>query len=421
MSSNKVPPTPSWRTHPLSQNILKPFLHLDSMASNVQSASNNGSMPLNAVYYPNWKIYAQAPPSSLDLEHITHLYYAFAFLKPDGTVYVCYQAFQITAIGLTYRKQLSDEHADTQVAVDGAQGGLNALRNLKQRHPKLKSLLSMGGGGKGSEPFASMASSAKARENFAASAKHMLDTYGFDGLDSMLMMLSSTVRSLMWTVDWEHPENAKQGSDYTSLLATLRKYLPAPKYLITSALPAGTWALQYINLSKASSYMDFVNLMAYDFAGPWTSMSGYQAQLHAPANSPADMKTSGQSAVQYMISKGVPAKKICLGIPIYGRSFLGVSHINQKFKASGGQDGTFEYEQLPRPGTREQIDHQAGAAFCVGGDGGLVTYDNPDTVRLKARFARQQGLAGLFYWTGPGDKKGPRSLVAAGHEALFGA
>ncbi|KAL8706726.1 MAG: hypothetical protein Q9201_000251 [Fulgogasparrea decipioides] len=372
MSSNKGPPTPNWRTHPLSQKILKPFLKPDSIAPNALRAFDNGSMAVNAVYYPNWKIYAQAPPSSLDLEHITHLYYAFA---------------------LYY----------TQVAVDGTQGGLNALRNLKQRHPKLKSLLSMGGGGKGSEPFAGMASSAKARENFAASAKLMLDTYGFDGLD----------------IDWEHPENANQGSDYTSLLAILRKHLPAPKYLITSALPAGTWALQYINLSKATLYMDFVNLMAYDFAGPWSSMSGYQAQLHTPANSSADMKTSGQSAVEYMISKGVPAKKVCLGIPIYGRSFLGVSHINQQFTASGGQDGTFEYNQLPRPGTQEQIDQQAGAAFCVGGDGGLVTYDNPDTVRLKARFARQQGLAGLFYWTGPGDKKGPRSLVAAGHKALY--
>lgn len=164
--------------------------------------------------------------------------------------------------------------------------------------------------------------------------------------------------------------------------------------------------------------MDYVNIMAYDFAGPWTKISGYQAQLYAPSTSPADMKTSCQSSVQYMKSKGVPAKKICLGIPVYGRSFLGVSHIHQRFKSSGGEEGTFEYGQLPRPGTQEQVDDHAGAAFCVGGDGGLVTYDNPATVSMKGQFVKQEGLAGFFYWTGPGDQKGPRSLVAAGYKAL---
>ncbi|KAL9030287.1 MAG: hypothetical protein Q9196_001584 [Gyalolechia fulgens] len=361
--------------------MLKPFSKPDSAAFTAPPR------PVNAVYYPNWKVYSQLPPSSLDLEYITHVYYAFAFLKPDGFIY------------------LSDEYADTQITVDGTQGCLNALKNLKQQHPNLKTLLSIGGGGEGSGPFASMASSTTARENFASSAKHMLDTYGLDGLD----------------IDWEHPDDSKKGANYLSLLATLRKHLPAPDYLLTSALPAGTWALQHIDLGKAASHMDYVNIMAYDFAGPWGKMSGYQAQLYTPPTSPADMKTSGQSSVHYMRSKGVPARKICLGIPVYGRSFLEVSHIHQRFQSSGGQEGTFEYSQLPRPGTQEQVDHHAGAAFCVGGDGGLVTYDNPETVSLKARFVKQESLAGFFYWTGPGDQKGPRSLVAAGYKALHGS
>lgn len=231
---------PNWRTHPLAQKLMKPFSKPDSVTT-IASPK-----PVNAVYYPNWKVYSQSPPSSLDLEHITHVYYAFAFLKPDGTIY------------------LSDEHADIQIAVDGAQGCLNALKNLKGQYPGLKTLLSMGGGGAGSSHFASMASSSTARENFASSAKHMLDTYELDGLD----------------IDWEHPDDSKKGADYVSLLATLRKHLPAPHYLLTSALPAGTWALQHIDLGKAASHMDYVNIMAYDFAGPWTKMSGYQAQLH---------------------------------------------------------------------------------------------------------------------------------------------
>lgn len=164
--------------------------------------------------------------------------------------------------------------------------------------------------------------------------------------------------------------------------------------------------------------MDYVNIMAYDFAGPWGTMSGYHSQLRTASGCSADMQTSGQSAVQYIRSKGVPAKKITLGIPAYGRSFVGASHINQRFKSSGGNEGTFEYSQLPQPGTQELVDRQAGSAYCAGGDGGFVSYDNPETVRMKAQFVRQQNLAGLFYWTGPGDSKGSRSLVAAGYGAL---
>lgn len=222
-------------------------------------------------------------------------------------------------------------------------------------------------------------------------------------------------------MDWEHPDNDKKGADYTALMATLRRHLPTPKYLLTSALPAGAWALKHIDLAKAAGHMDYVNLMAYDFAGPWSKVSGYQAQLHVPPGTPDDMRNSGQAAVQYMKSKGVPAKKITLGIPAYGHSFIGASNVNQEFNSSGGNGGSFEYSQLPRPGTEEKVDKQAVAAFCVGGDGGLVTYDNPETVRMKAGFVKEQNLAGFFYWTGPGDVRGPRSLVAAGYHAMRGS
>ena len=80
--------------------------------------------------------------------------------------------------------QLNDEQADLHTAVDGTTGGLNAFRNLKRDHPQLKTLLSIGGGGKGSEPFAGVAHSSTSREKFAATAKNMLDKHDFDGIDS---------------------------------------------------------------------------------------------------------------------------------------------------------------------------------------------------------------------------------------------
>jgi chitinase len=157
---------------------------------------------------------------------------------------------------------------------------------------------------------------------------------------------------------------------------------------VTAALPAGQWALQHIDLRRAQDYLDYINLMAYDFSGPWTSTAGHHAQLHS-ANPD---EPSGAAAVNYVKATGFPSAKILLGIPVYGRSFLGAHRPGDSYNGCGGEEGTFEYKQLPRPGTDEMIDTERVAAFCVGGDGGFVTYDNPETVRIKGSFCRSEQL-----------------------------
>ena len=159
--------------------------------------------------------------------------------------------------------------------------------------------------------------------------------------------------------------------------------------------------------------------MTYDFCGPWTQLSGHQSQLQAPHRPAADFaRLSCVSAVAYLTAQGVPAASIVLGVPVYGRSFLGAGKIGQAYAGSAGDEGTFDYRDLPQPGASEHVDPDCGAAYCVGGDGGFVTYDNPETVARKARFAREKHLAGLFYWTGTGDAAGPRSLVETGYARL---
>jgi chitinase len=222
-------------------------------------------------------------------------------------------------------------------------------------------------------------------------------------------------------VDWEHPSDPRQGADYVQLLALLRRVLPVPRYLLTSALPAGEWALRNVPLAAAAASLDLVNLMAYDFSGPWTPLAGHHAQLHAPPplGGQQQQTVSGRTAVDYLLAQGVPAGKVVLGVPAYGRSFLGASAPGQAHGGHGGDQGTFEFRDLPRPGTAEQVDAACCAAFCIGGDGGFVTYDCPVTVREKARYAKGMGLAGLFYWTATGDAdEVERSLVYNGYMEL---
>lgn len=295
--------------------------------------------------------------------------------------------------------KLSDEWADAQAPIDGVlQGALGSLIHLKQIHPHLQVILSVGGGSC-SGIFPAIASNALLRDNFARSAFGLVEASGLDGID----------------IAWEYPCSVEQGTDFIALLATLRTYFPRDQHIITAALPASEAVLQFIDFSTAANHLNSINLMAFDFFGAWSTRSGHHSQLYAMS----EIEPSASSGAAYIMSRGFPAGGLLLGIPTHGRSFLHATGAGQEFKGGGGNGGAFEYSELPRKGCKETMDKRHISAQCVGGDGGFVTYDNPDTVKAKAAFVRQKGLGGLVYCDGPADsKEKSRSLVAAGFRAL---
>jgi chitinase len=194
------------------------------------------------------------------------------------------------------------------------------------------------------------------------------------------------------SVDWQHPCDAQQGSDFLSLLATVRLYLPTEEYMVVVPLPTNQWALQHIDLPRIQKYVDLVNLMAYDFSGPWRHTAGHHAQFYPVQEG----ENSGSAVVEYILSAGFPRKKILLGVPLYERSFIGAASSCDQYNLNGGNDGIFEYNALPRTGTQGVVDTARCAAMCVGGEGWFVTYDNPETVVMKGRYCREKDLGVSF-------------------------
>lgn len=163
--------------------------------------------------------------------------------------------------------------------------------------------------------------------------------------------------------------------------------------------------------------------MAYDFAGSWTNgESGHHASLHTPSKPHnAFAKCSVSSITDYLLrERSLDPAKIMMGIPAYGRSFTGVKGPGEKFSGCGGAEGTYEYRDLPLPGTKTEVDAQVGAASCYCSEtGNWVSYDTPETVGMKCRFVVEAGLGGVFFWTGTADAdEDERSLVLAANQCF---
>jgi chitinase len=68
--------------------------------------------------------------------------------------------------------------------VPETKGCLHSFALLKKKYTKLRVVLSVGGGGKGSEPFAEVARHQASRDRFAQSALALVQQFGIDGIDS---------------------------------------------------------------------------------------------------------------------------------------------------------------------------------------------------------------------------------------------
>ncbi|WP_030332286.1 glycosyl hydrolase family 18 protein [Streptomyces sp. NRRL B-1381] len=156
----------------------------------------------------------------------------------------------------------------------------------------------------------------------------------------------------------------------------------------------------------ASQSFDWYNVMTYDFFGAWAAKG--PTAPHSPLTPYAGIPQAGFStseAIAKLKAKGVPAKKLLLGIGFYGRGWTGVTQSAPGGTATGAAPGTYEagnedYKVLkntcPSTGTI------AGTAYAHCGSN-WWSYDTPATIGTKMTWAKNQGLGGAFFWEFSGD------------------
>ncbi|KAI1776987.1 glycoside hydrolase family 18 protein [Hypoxylon cercidicola] len=385
--------------------LLQASLGLASPIAEVQKRATGFQ---NTVYFTNWGIYGRNyQPAQLPASQISLVLYSFLNLRSDGTVYA------------------SDTYADLEKHYDGdswndvgtnAYGCVKQLYKLKQANRHLKTSLSIGGWTY-STNFAAAASTDATRSTFAQSAVTLMKDWGFDGLD----------------IDWEYPADDTEASNMVALLRTIRseldsysaQYANGYHFLLTAAVPAGPTNYQKLHLSEMASLLDNFNLMAYDYAGSWDTTSGHQANLYPSTQNPVSTKFSTEAAVSAYISGGVPANKIVLGIPLYGRSFEATGGIGQAYSGVGSgswENGVWDAKVLPKAGATEMYDDVAGASYSYdSASKELISYDNVDMVQRKIAYLRGKGMGGAMFWEASGDRTDSGSLIATSFNAQGGA
>lgn len=246
-------------------------------------------------------------------------------------------------------------------------------------------LLSLGGGGNG-DLFGQMVTNDKARQRYVQEVLAFAQKYHYDGVD----------------IDWEFPKSGQQAV-LMQLVKELHGAFKAWRddTLITIAVPAGYWSVPYDIAPQLMPYIDFWNIMTYDFHGPWSTHAGLLSALFPTTDQPADCgKKNMEYSLNYWLQRGVPKEKILLGIPGYGYGFA--------TKAWGTKTGekpkynSLGYRQilpLLDTGWVKHWDDQAKVPWLeLPGENQRITYEDPQSVRLKAQWAKEQGIAGVFFW-----------------------
>jgi chitinase len=239
-------------------------------------------------------------------------------------------------------------------------------------------------------------------------------------------------------VDWEYPAapgfgNVNRPQDkknFTALMSELRVALDREgaargrSYVLTFAAGAGPYWIANTEMDAVQAVVDYVNLMTYDMNGDWDPRTGHHSNLYAH---PADPdRRSADRAVREFLVAGVPARKLVLGVPFYGRAWGEVEPQHEGLYQPGRPlEPRIEtrYGNLARlatePGWVRRWDPLAQAPFLWNAERRIwIGYDDPEALRVKSRYIRDLGLAGAMFWEYTNDPTG--ALVGALFDELRG-
>ena len=312
-----------------------------------------------------------------DGRHVTAYVTYYGSLIPDASV--------ITHINYAFAELYMVDGVYKKFDVQGSKTRFQNIVNLKKTYPDLKICISFTHGVTNSDnkqggSFSGLCKSDDNMQRFAEDVLKFLQTNNLDGVD----------------LDWEFPGLSWSGAasdvtcdteNYVKLVKKLREVL-GDKYTISYAgycfdkqsVTGGGY--RYVDIAGMDPYVDYVNIMAYDFD---------EAPHHHSALADTRAYRDCNRAVNSYLNAGVSPKKLVLGIPFYGRHSFSKSPTAISYKSILTLD--------PKKYRRNKWDAIANCAYVETMDGVFyMGYDNPKSIAAKGNWIRQKGMLGLMYW-----------------------
>ena len=325
-------------------------------------------------YVAGW---TDMPMSKVDVTKLTHINYAFANIV-DGKAKFMLETDSLYLATLT-------------TARDSKNKNLQILYSI--------------GGWVWSDQFSDMALSEESRSIFIKSAVDLMLKHKLDGVD----------------LDWEYPgqlgeDNVFRPEDkenFTLLLKELREALDkqskedhrscCSSYLLTIATGGDKAYIEHTNMGEAQKYLDFINIMTYDLYGGFDHQTGHHAALIT--SSKDEKAVSATAAVNGHINAGVPAEKIVLGVPFYGRKWSGVIKTETGLWTKAETVGTIiSYKEIRTKRTAEHgyvelWDDESKVPYLWNKtEGEFISYETPKSMLLKIDYIKSKGLGGAMFW-----------------------
>ncbi len=358
------------RTSLMPRQLLAPlaflFFAYTSQAQQSPARARGGDGPAVIGYYAG----KNALLDSFATQKLTHIIYSFCHLKGN---------------------LLSVNNANDSATI------LHMVA-LKDKNPRLKVILSLGGWG-GCKTCPDVFATEEGRSDFARSVKELTDYFHTDGID----------------LDWEYPGLANvpgypftpdDKDHFTALIILLRKELGKRHEISFAAGGFTKYLVSSIDWKKVTPLVNYINLMTYDLVSGYDTVTGH----HTPLYSTPQQLESTDHAVRFLDSIGVPLKKIAIGVAFYARIWEGVDSINDGLYRPGRFKRGVSYKDQAvvlskDSGYIAHWDPIAKAPYMYNpGQQLFVTYDDTVSVRLKSRYALDKHLGGIMFWQLPEDR-----------------